>query len=947
LSVSDVEGLPDELADVGRVRLQQLLESLSVEQRAELGKHVEEPVLANQLLAVLACSDYVAGVANLQPDWLLGFVANRRFEEPFTAPTLDALIETHLEAASDMDGLMRGLRRVRSAAQVHIIWRDFVVGDYHETVAATTLLADALIDFSLGRLHGWLVEEWGEPVADDGVTAQRMVVFALGKLGADELNLSSDVDLLFAYPDAGVLLDSQRNSERASKKTNQAFFLRLAQRLVQALDNVTADGFAFRVDMRLRPYGDSGALVMNFAALERYYEEQGRGWERYALIRARVCAGDRLAGAQLLDALRPFVYRRYLDFGAVDSLREMKQRVDRERSAAKLRDNIKLGPGGIRDVEFVVQMLQLIWGGRHPELGIGRTLDALGALATLQLIPRQVQRNLRDGYVFLRDTEHKLQGFHDTQTQLLPNSARDQARLAWLMGFARFDAFLDCLNGHRERIAQAFREMIPDSGMPEDTSTWRKLWEATEQNLVPQLTALGMDAPEDQQLVVAAIHRLREAQARGAVAQEGRDRLDALLPMLLEQAFAGTTPSRSLNRVVPLLEAVLRRSAYLVLLGENPDALALLLEICARSRWMASELVRHPALLDDLLDPRGLFELPDRATLARELRTRLGHARDAEEAQETLSSFKESHSFRCAACQLRGSLSLMNVSDYLTFLAEVVLESALDLAWKMTAAQQGEPQGGQRPFIIVGYGKLGGLELGPDSDLDLVFVHGLDAAQSGFLHRLVRRLMTLLTAHTHSGAMYEIDMRLRPEGRSGLMISSLASFEQYQLQDAWVWEQQALVRARPVAGDAELAERFVGLRRSLLCQPRERAELRVAIADMRRRIAQAGADDADLKRGVGGIVDIEFMVQYLVLAYASEHAELCEFTDNVRILEAAARVGVLSDTQSGLLTEAYLALRAERHRTALDIVDDERAREVLDRHRDGVRGIWNQLFGSE
>jgi glutamate-ammonia-ligase adenylyltransferase len=374
--------------------------------------------------------------------------------------------------------------------------------------------------------------------------------------------------------------------------------------------------------------------------------------------------------------------------------------------------------------------------------------------------------------------------------------------------------------------------------------------------------------------------------------------------------------------------------------------LGLLLEICARSRWMAGELVHHPALLDDLLDPRGLFELPDRATLAGELRTRLSHARDDEEAQETLSSFKESHSFRCAACQLRGTLSLMNVSDYLTFVAEVVLECALDLAWEMTAAQQGEPQNGQRPFIIVGYGKLGGLELGPDSDLDLVFVHALDAAQSGFLHRLVRRLMTLLTAHTHSGAMYEIDMRLRPEGRSGLMISSLASFEQYQLQDAWVWEHQALVRARPVAGDVELAERFAATRRSLLCRPRQQAELQVAITDMRSRIAQAAGDDADLKRGVGGIVDIEFMVQYLVLAYASEHAELCEFTDNVRILEAAARAGVLSDTQSSLLTEAYLALRAERHRTALDIVDDERAREVLDQHRDGVRGIWEQLFGA-
>jgi glutamate-ammonia-ligase adenylyltransferase len=529
------------------------------------------------------------------------------------------------------------------------------------------------------------------------------------------------------------------------------------------------------------------------------------------------------------------------------------------------------------------------------------------------------------------------------------------------MGSADYSSFVARLDVHRDGVAAIFRKLVDhgdsegsaeqgaadqSSGDQGSADQWQHIWtdagsDPTETEVFPTRLEPGAEAQ-----IMDSLRRLRAARDKPAVGQEGRDRLDAIMPKLMECAFAGDSPVVAIERVVPLLEAVLRRSAYLVLLDENPEALRLLLEICGSSRWMAAELARHPALLDDLLDGRGLFELPEKAELAAELKTRLDYCADPEAAQETLSAFKQSHSFRCAACELRGSLSLMNISDYLTFLAEVVLDAALDIAWQATAADLGEPADRRRSFVVLGYGKLGGLELGPDSDLDVVFVHDLEPQHARFLHRLVRRLMNLLTAHTYSGAMYDVDTRLRPDGNSGLMVSSLAGFEHYQMHDAWVWEHQALVRARPVAGDFELGARFMELRQRVLAQARDRDELASAVVGMRSRIEDSAEATADLKRTAGGIVDIEFVVQYLVLAWACEHPALCQFTDNVRILEGAARVGLLSEDQRSLLTDAYLALRAERHRSALDIVDDDRALDVLQQHQDGVRGVWDALLGS-
>ncbi len=874
---------------------------------------------------VCALSDFAAAAILRHADWFRA--ARAAFGD---APRRAAMIEAAGEALADagtMEDLQRGLRAVRARFQLWIVWRHLTRQTaLEETTAALSHMADVLIEQALTRLHDWACRQDGTPRDAHG-EAQRLVVLALGKLGARELNLSSDVDLIFAYPSAG-------STDRG--RTNQQFFVRLGQQLIQALDAVTADGFVFRVDMRLRPFGASGPLAAHFAALEDYYVTHGRDWERYALIKARPCAGDLEAGAELLAALTPFVYRRYLDFGALDALRDMKARIYAERHDP---DDLKLGPGGIRDVEFTVQVQQLVWGGRQRSLQESRLLAVLPVLAELGHMDAATARHLAEGYRFLRDAEHSLQAEADQQTQTLPAQPLSRLRLARSLGFADYDAFLAELDAHRRRIGEVFDTLVGEPDLADSEAL--RLW--LEPNREDLLAAFGFADPP---AAAQALETLVTARDRSEVGSVGRERLDRLMPRLLEGLRQLEDPGLALTRVVPVLKAVLRRSAYLALLRENPATLSHFLSLAAKSRWLAEALARHPAFFDALLDQRHLGALPDKPTLAAELHAQIAQAEPdgQERVLDVLREYKEHHVFNVALAEVRGTLPLMNASDYLTFLAEAVLEEALDLAWRENAErfpEFAEP----RPFIIVGYGKLGGIELGPDSDLDLVFVHDLPAAANQFLHRLVRRLLHVITVPTYLGSLYEVDMRLRPSGRAGTMVSSLEAFREYQLGEAWVWEHQALVRARGVAGDPELLARFDAVRREVLCLPRDPAALRREVLGMRRRMAEHHGDEDSLKLGSGGIVDIEFMVQYLVLAHAQEHPELAVFTDNMRILDTAERLALLSPATAGSLRAAYLALRSEWHRSVLDLPDSERAAEVLSSHRDRVRGAWQEIFG--
>jgi len=927
---------------------------------------------------VSAASDFFIEQVLRDPLMLLELVSWGELDRSFAPGELCGQIAEAAQQAQTDEELGRALRRQRTRQQVRIIWRDLTrQADLIETCRDLSDMADASIDQAYRWLYERHCQQFGTPIGHRSGEPQPMVILGMGKLGAVELNLSSDIDLIFAYPEGGETVGAKRPLD------NQEFFIRLGQRLIKALDPMTVDGFVFRVDMRLRPYGSSGALVLSFNALEQYYQDQGRDWERYAMIKARVVAGDQVMGAQLLEMLRPFVYRRYLDFSAIEALRTMKQLIQQEVRRKGMADNIKLGAGGIREVEFIAQAFQLIHGGRDLSLQQRPLLKVLSILEGQGYLPAAVVNELREGYEFLRYTEHAIQAIADRQTQMLPDGEQDQARIAFMMGFDTWAQFHEQLMAWRGRIDWHFRQVIADPDEEEDLDEgelivggeWLPLWEEVQDDAAAcaQLEEAGfVDAPK----ALKQLANLRSSPQLRAMQRLGRERLDAFIPRLLAQAVEHANPDLVLERVLPLVEAVARRSAYLVLLTENPDALRRLLTLCAASPWIAEQITRFPLLLDELLNEGRLFKPPLAPELAAELRERLTRIPedDLEQQMEALRNFKLAHRLRVAASEIAGSLPLMKVSDYLTWLAEAILEQVLALAWRQTVAKYGTPQRADGSlcdpgFIIVGYGKVGGIELGHGSDLDLVFIHDgdpnaetdgakpIDSAQ--FFTRLGQRIIHLLTAQTNSGQLYEVDMRLRPSGASGLLVSSLGAFERYQQNEAWTWEHQALVRARVLVGCQQVGAAFEAVRAQVLGRERDLPTLRQEVSEMRAkmrdnlgtRLTAAGtAQNAfeatvpfDLKQDAGGIVDIEFMVQYAALAWSREHPELLRYTDNIRILEGLEQAGLMPASDASLLREAYKAFRAVAHRQALQKEAGVVSGDQLVEARRDVRRIWAQL----
>ncbi|VVQ08680.1 Bifunctional glutamine synthetase adenylyltransferase/adenylyl-removing enzyme [Pseudomonas fluorescens] len=930
-----------------------------------------------QFARVTAASEFVIEQSVRDPLMLLTLVQSGELDRAFAPGELCAQIAAAVNAAQTEDELGRALRRQRARHQVRIIWRDLTrQADLVQTCRDLSDMADATIDQAYQWLYSRHCEQFGTPTGRRSGEPQQMVILGMGKLGAVELNLSSDIDLIFAYPEGGETVGVKRSLD------NQEFFIRLGQRLIKALDPMTVDGFVFRVDMRLRPYGSSGALVLSFNALEQYYQDQGRDWERYAMIKARVVAGDQVAGAQLLDMLRPFVYRRYLDFSAIEALRTMKQLIQQEVRRKGMAENIKLGSGGIREVEFIAQAFQLIHGGRDLSLQQRPLLKVLSTLEGQGYLPPAVISELREGYEFLRYTEHAIQAIADRQTQMLPDGAQDQARIAFMLGFPDWEAFHEKLMFWRGRVAWHFAQVIADPDEDEGAESevvvggeWLPLWEEAqdEEAACRQLQEGGF---ADASKALKALAGLRGSPQLRAMQRLGRERLDAFIPRLLAQAVEHNNPDLVLERVLPLVEAVARRSAYLVLLTENPGALRRLLTLCAASPWIAEQITRFPLLLDELLNEGRLFKPPLAPELAAELRERLTRIPedDLEQQMEALRHFKLAHRLRVAASEIAGSLPLMKVSDYLTWLAEAILEQVLALAWRQTVAKYGTPLRTDGTlcdpgFIIVGYGKVGGLELGHGSDLDLVFIHdgdpqaetdgpkSIDGAQ--FFTRLGQRIIHLLTAQTNSGQLYEVDMRLRPSGASGLLVSSLGAFARYQENEAWTWEHQALVRARVLVGSQDVGQAFEKVRAQMLGKARDLAKLQQEVSEMRAKMRDnlgtkstaagtaANAFDAtaafDLKQDAGGIVDIEFMVQYAALAWSQSHPPLLRWTDNIRILEELEHEGLMPAEDASLLREAYKAYRSAAHRQALQkdagvISGDQFAEE-----RRQVLRIWKEM----
>lgn len=923
-----------------------------------------------QLCQVLAGSDYAAERITLKPETFLALVENGGLERAYSAGELAQGLRHALAGCRDEKDLMTRLRLFRHQEMLRIVWRDLNrLAALPEVMQDLTDLADASIDESLFLLYPWTRALLGTPLAPNG-QPMPLVVLAMGKHGARELNLSSDIDLIFAFAGEGDTQGAARSI------THQEFFIKLGQKLIKALNENTADGFVFRVDMRLRPYGDAGALALSFAAMETYYEEQGREWERYAMIKARAVGKDNGDGARLLKDLRPFVYRRYVDFGVIESLREMKGMIRREVLRRGNEENIKTGAGGIREIEFIVQALQLIRGGQEPQLREPQMLTVMPRLQALGVLPDDMVNALREAYIFLRETEHRLQAIKDKQTQTLPGDTASQIRLAWSLGFSSWDDFYARMRRVRNAVSEYFAQFI--SGGEDETAETTpeaavRLWqqELSDEESATLLRSLGYDDCAE------LTRRLKQQRSGRAVAQmqtTARQRLDKLMPMLITACARQNNNYLTLLRCLPLIDNILRRSAYMALLVENPKALDRLAQLFAASAWVAETMTHHPFLLDGLLNAATLFAPPQVDQLKDELRQQMLRIPedDLERQMETLRQFKLAHVLRVAASDIAGTLPIMKVSDYLTWLAETLLQTVLDLAWRQMVEKHGVPE--KTPgvpcnpdFIIVGYGKVGGIELSYSSDLDLVFVHDADPNlysdgersidNSTFFARLGQRIIHLLSTRTPTGPLYETDMRLRPSGNSGLLVTSLRALEKYQRDAAWTWEHQALVRARVVAGCPNTRAKFDALRHSVLSTAREPVKLAQEVNDMRKKMAEHlskahsfaldetlfTADHCfELKQDPGGIVDIEFLAQYLVLRHSAQYPEMTRWTDNVRIFETAQTLGLLQPDDARILHDAYLAYREHTHRAGLQNEKGSISADQFVNYRKAIRRLWRE-----
>ena len=953
--------LPASLDATGRERLAALASDIET---------LDPEALPGDAARVLACSDFVFSSATRHPAMLADLVSSGDLEAPYPAssaagasarPSLRERARAVARAAASVDALMADLRRLRRREMVRIAWRDIGgLAGFEETVRDTSELADAIIEASLDRLHEWQCADLGTPTGPDG-EPQQLVVLALGKLGASELNFSSDIDLILTFPENGHTEGGRRSVD------NDRFFLQLGRKLVKVLGEQTADGFVYRVDMRLRPFGTQGPLVLSFDALEEYYQTHGRDWERYALIRARAVSGDMVLAAELLERLRPFVYRRYIDFGTLQALRSLKVVMEQEVARKGMEHSVKHGPGGIREVEFTAQAFQMVRGGRNPALRYRRLLTVLARLGELGLLPDHAVASLSAAYRFLRTVEHRLQQVADRQEHMLPLDEADRARIAAGMGDASWEAFRERLDRHRRNVEEQFAQVFGEDRDTDDDSTVEPLGAALAASTddatgVALLEDAGFAAPREAWSILA---RYRDTIALKMPDALGHERLSRLAPDLLRAVAIQDNATTTLERVMEVVESVARRSVYLALLAERSIALSQFVQLCAASPWIARLLGRHPALFDELLDPRTLYAPLAPNEIDRDIAERLTALDDPDREHEMdcLRQSKQANVLRVAAADVSRRMPLMVVSDHLTEIAEAVLRAALGLAWRDITARHGRPAslpggGALAPYAVIAYGKLGGIELGYSSDLDLVFVHDDDpnAMTTGpkpvdlatFYARLTQRLIHILTTMTPQGVLYEVDPRLRPDGSKGVLVNTLDGLGEYLRDKAWTWEHQALVRARAVAGDPALGRRFARLRRDILLRDRDADSLRDDVRTMRERMrTELGSRRSgrfDLKQDRGGVADIEFMVQYCTLRWAARLGDDLDFTDNIRLLEGFGRAGLMPDEDVTLLADAYRAYRGRIHELSLQESEGVVGCEEFAGFREAVTAVWDRLM---
>lgn len=899
-----------------------------------------EPARFERLARLLIASDYAL---------------DRLCRDPELAGALDApSAGLQLDPDAESEWPAR-IRRYRHAQSVRLIYRDVNgIDTIEDTLRGASELAERCLSSALEAVRASMEPRHGVPRDAQG-NAQRMIVFGLGKLGGGELNFSSDIDLVFAYPESG-----QSDGERPLD--NVEYFARMGQRLIKLLADVDADGMAFRVDMRLRPFGQVGRLALSFTAMEQYFQREGRDWERYAWIKARPLAGDIAQGEYFLAQLRPFIYRRYLDFGALEGLREMKAMIEAEVARRERENDLKLGRGGIREIEFVVQVQQLIRGGREPALRQRGLVPALTKLRERGHLPDRTVESLLSSYRFLRRLENRVQMLREEQTHRIPDAPLERARLAFGLGYADWLELEAALEAHRAQVARGFAQVFgareadapsrnPDGqeALSQLVEVWRRPDDAGN---AEKLAAAGFD---DAAGLAQKLDDFSRLPALSVLSERTRKRVDRVMPALLAAAARSAVPRLAAERAMALVQAVLRRSSYLALLDERPDALARLIQVMAGSRWMAERLCEHPLLLDELLDSRGDANPPTREDIDAALAQSVGHlAQDDPEARLlALNEFRQGISFRIARASLIDRQPPLASSAQLAWLAQAVVGEVLPMAQAEVERQHGRVHGG---LAAIAYGSFGGGELGFDSDLDMVFLYAADPQfresdgarplePSRWHTRVVQKTLSLLDLPTTSGRLYEVDLRLRPDGGKGLLVSSLESFHAYQRERAWVWEQQALVRARPVAGDADVARRFEEIRAETLCRKRDAREVGLEVAKMRQRMRSEKDRSTDLqfdlKQGKGGLVDLEFVVQAGVLTHAHAHPELIRETESLALIDALAGIGWFEASKARALQDAHAALLAR----ALACTLDGRSRLVpydaaLVEARDAIAAAW-------
>ena len=946
MSMLNPAKLPAALQDLSVNSITQFKEKLT---QKEL-PFPKQPEFQDSFAKVFCCSEFITESCNRFPEMLLDLVDSGALFSSHQRENYHNYLKQ--QSFANENELMQKLRQFRRREMVRIAWRDLAGwSDLDETLHDLTALAESCIQTALAFLYDEACERRGTPVLEDG-TPINIVILGMGKLGAWELNYSSDIDLIFAYAEDGVLNDRKQT-------TYGEFFTRICRNLVKVLDAMTIDGFVFRTDIRLRPFGDSGPVIMTFDGMENYYLTQAREWERYAMIKARQVAGDFENGKQLSAMLKPFIYRRYLDYGAFEELRGLKMQIMQELRRKDKMDNVKLGLGGIREIEFIGQAFQLIRGGQEPRLQQREILKILQTLSELELLNQEDAAQLIESYIFLRRVENHIQQYQDKQTHDLPKDEVVQQILAFSMDFSDWESFLKHLNKVRKQVHGVFEAVFSLSDHDEKQQSSHLVWAGTAED--EEIFSLGFKHPGN---ISEMLTHFKQSNSIKRMTAKGAAVLARLMPPLIDTVAEVKNNEETLKRLLSLFEAVAGRNVYLSLLQENPGALKQLVKLSAASNWVCDYLARYPILFDELLDHRSLYEPLKKEALRQQLQQQLQNidVNDEEQIMIALRQFKHLNVLRVAAADIMDVIPLMVVSDYLTYIAETIIEYVVDYSWDMLTAKHGYPVNTGKTvqgFAVLGFGKLGGIELGYGSDLDMVFLydcedgHAMTDGQkpipnTQFYGRLGQKVRHIMDTKMLSGVLYEVDMRLRPSGNSGLLVSHIKAYENYFKNEAWTWEHQALVRGRFIAGDKQMQAEYEAIRHRILSLPRDIETLKTEVREMREKMRETLAKEEggqfDIKQSQGGIVDIEFMVQFGILSQTAINPNLSTYTDNVRLIEGLAAHGFFTEKQAQMLKAAYCHYRDFGHRQVLQGNKAISKKGGFDEQREFVETLWTHLM---